>query len=77
MPYLGPIPDEVWEVLLSAWDLPIYIASNFARAQRHAVALAASIGWISNIAPDGLDYSDRWHLTHSGAQALENHSLKP
>jgi hypothetical protein len=75
VPYLGPIPPEVWEVLSQAWDAPIYIASNFAREHRHEVALAASIGWISNVKPDGLSYSPAWHLTASGALALE--TLKP
>lgn len=71
MPYLGEIPERVWEVLSQAWEQPIYIASNFARENRHEVALAASIGWISNITPDGQSYSPCWHLTFAGAHALE------
>lgn len=72
MPYLGEIPEDLWHVLQEAWDQPIYIASNFARQHRHEVALAASIGWISNVRPDGLSYSPCWHLTHAGALALES-----
>ena len=58
-------------MLDEAWECPFFIASDFARANRHAVALAASLGWISNIKPDGLAYSPCWHLTHAGALALE------
>jgi len=74
-PYLGPIPGEVWTILDHAWEAPIYIASNFAREFKHEIALTASIGWISNIKPDGRSYSPCWHLTLAGAHALEH--LKP
>lgn len=73
--YLGDYPEEIWVVLEKAWDGPIWLASDFARAYKEQVALAASLGWISSIHPGGLGYSDRWHLTLAGFQALRD--LKP
>lgn len=72
--YLGNIPDEVWEVLHKAWSAPIYLASNYAREHSPAVAFAASMGWLSNIAPDGKSYSRQWHITKEGLTALQTSS---
>lgn len=72
--YLGDIPEEVWGVLTEAWSAPIYLASNYAREHLVAVAFAASMGWLSNIAPDGKSYSRQWHITKEGLTALQPNS---
>lgn len=69
--YLGEIPDEVWEVLRQAWQAPIYLSSNYARENAVSVGFAASMGWLSTIAPDGLSYSRQWHITKEGITALQ------
>lgn len=68
--YLGPIPDEIWEVLIKAWDRPISIQSNYSREHSVAVAFSASMGWLSSIQPDGLGFSRKWHITLEGLTAL-------
>lgn len=72
--YLGPIPPRVWDILTKAWAAPIYLASNYARENSIPVAFAASMGWLSTIAPDGKSYSRQWHLTKEGLLALETSS---
>lgn len=72
--YLGPIPDQVWGVLIKAWEAPIYLASNYAREQAVAVAFAASMGWLTTIYPDGRSFSRQWHITKEGQLALETSS---
>ena len=72
--YLGPIPESVWEVLRTAWQAPIWIAGNYARAMSPDVAFAASMGWLSNIMPDGLAFSRQWHITKEGLMALQTSS---
>lgn len=69
--YAGEVPDEAYEVVEEAWRGPFAFASNFARARALGVALAASLGWISIVRPDGRTLSARWHLTASGLTALE------
>lgn len=69
--YLGDIPTEVWGVLSHAWAAPIFLASNYAREHTVSVAFAASMGWLSNIAPDGMSYSRQWHITKEGLTALQ------
>ena len=73
--YLGPIPDAVWEVLQVAWSAPIFIAGNYARSMSPSVAFAASMGWLSNITPDGQSYSRQWHITKEGLMALQTSSV--
>lgn len=34
------------------------------------VALAASLGWLTTISPDGQTYTRQWRLTAAGLQAL-------
>jgi len=61
----------VWEVLTKAWESPIYLASNYAREEAISVSFAASMGWVTTIAPDGKSYSRQWHITKEGLLALE------
>lgn len=68
--YRGEIPDEVYEVMERAWSRPFTISSDYARSNALAVAITASLGWITNIALNGLDLSRSWHLTMEGAMAL-------
>lgn len=39
------------------------------------VALAASLGWITTISPDGAQHSRRWHVTQEGLNALSHKHL--
>lgn len=66
MGYYGPLPDDMEEVLDHAWETPISVASNYARAHLTTIALAASLGWLSTVHPDGLDFTKTWHITASG-----------
>jgi hypothetical protein len=68
--YLGPIPPEVWEVVRQAWEVGIYVSSDGARVLAPYVALAASIGWISNVSLDGLSFNRVWNVTAEGVAAL-------
>lgn len=56
-----------------AWQAPIAIEANYARAHRNEIALLASLGYLSVIAPDGLTYSRMWHITAEGLYALRHH----
>lgn len=60
----------MWEILSYAWDGPFFISSNFARENTIPIALAASLGWLSNIQPDGRAFSRKWHLTAEGLYAV-------
>jgi len=68
----GNPPDTIWPVLFRAWEHPFSVSSNFARENALAVATAASLGWISNIRPDGLELSRKYHLTLAGAAVLQS-----
>lgn len=68
--YFGPLHDDLWLVAERAWVEPFSISSNFARQYAIAVATAASLGWITNIAPDGRHLSRSWHVTFEGLTAL-------
>jgi len=67
--YLGPVPPEVWEVLRQAWEVGIFVSSDGARALAPYVALAASMGWISNVSLDGLSFNRVWNATAEGVAA--------
>jgi hypothetical protein len=41
------------------------------------VALAASIGWISNVSLDGLSFNRVWNITHEGVTALSQQENYP
>lgn len=57
-------------VLSAAWETPFHISSNAAREAAIPVAFAASMGWLSNINPEGKSYSRKWHVTQEGLVAL-------
>lgn len=57
------------------WFDPPSIQSNFARERAPFIALAASLGWISIIAPDGLTLSRSWHVSHHGLVAYRNREI--
>jgi hypothetical protein len=73
--YLGPLPSEVWEVVAVAWEAGIAVSSNYAREHSAVVALAASLGWISNVALDGKTYLRHWNVTAEGVTALNHREL--
>lgn len=66
MGYFGPLPDDMEEVLDRAWTASISIASNYARAHLATLALAASLGWVSTVHPDGQEFTSAWRITASG-----------
>lgn len=58
-----------------AWYDPPSISSNYSRLHAKVIALAASLGWLTIIAPDGQSLSRSWHCTSEGLSALKNRSL--
>lgn len=68
--YTGDVPEELWAVLLHAWKRPISLQSDYARQNAMGVALAASMGLLSTIKPDGGGYTSYWHVTAAGITAL-------
>ncbi len=72
MIYHGPLTDELWLVLKTAWKSGISLQSDFARQNAMEVALAASCGWLSTVDPDGKAYRRQWRITASGITALQN-----
>lgn len=69
--YRGDYPEELWAVLQLAHSRYISVQGDHARLYAPEVALAASLGWLSNVAPDGASYSNKWRITASGLTALE------
>ena len=74
--YRARIPQGVWDVMAHVWAHPITVSSNYARERAEWVALAASLGWISTIAPDGSTHVRSWRLTKEGLMALETSTPK-
>lgn len=70
--YFGPIEEDIWSVLSHCLGSPQAVASNFARTYASAFALAASMGWLSVVEPDGQSYTRSWKVTPEGAFALRN-----
>ncbi|GJE18778.1 hypothetical protein [Methylobacterium marchantiae] len=70
--YFGPLPDDIWALLNLVQDYPLAVSSNLAREAAGTVALAASMGWISCVDPDGKGFSRRWRITPEGAFASRN-----
>lgn len=68
--YRGEYPPQLWAVLSICHERYISIQSDWARALAPEVALAASLGWVSNIDPDGLHYTKQWRITPAGLTAL-------
>lgn len=75
--YSGKLPEDTLQVLMDAWDQPIYVASNYARQHLTTVALCASLGWLSTVTPDGRDFDRRWHLTSAGFNTLSAFNKDP
>lgn len=73
--YFGEFPDGLWEIVDKAWFDPPSISSNYSRERAPLIALAASLGWISIIAPDGLSLSRSWHVTAEGLSAMRHRDL--
>lgn len=73
--YRGAYPEALWEVLRMSYDRGISVQSDFARHFAHSLALAASLGFITTIEPDGNGYNGRWRITASGLYALGNKEL--
>lgn len=68
--YLGPVPEEVWLVVRRAWEVGISVSSDGARSLSPYIALAASMGWISNVSLDGLSFNRVWNVTAEGVAAV-------
>lgn len=73
--YTGDVPAELWEVLVAVWKRPLSLQSDYSRQNSLMVALAASMGLISTVKPDGSGYTAFWHLTTSGLTALSYKDL--
>lgn len=73
--YTGDVPTQLWEVLLQAWKRPISLQGDYARQNAVGLALAASMGLLSTIKPDGSDFGNHWHVTTSGLTALHYKDL--
>lgn len=69
-PYSGDYPPQLWLVLKLAHDRYISVQGDWARALAAEVALAASLGWLSNILPDRETYDNKWRTTPAGLTAL-------
>lgn len=72
MGYFGPIPLEVWNVIEQAHGHGFTCSSNYARQYAPYVALAASLGWISNVSSDGQSFLPIWNSTAEGVNALKH-----
>ncbi len=70
--YTGPLPEDLWLVLETAWQVGIAVSSNFARHYSAEVALAASLGWVSSISLDGLAYTRTFNITAEGVSAYQH-----
>lgn len=71
--YHGDYPEPLFEILEAAHEVGgISIQSDLARAHALYVALAASIGWLSTVDPEGYQFGGRWRLTPAGLTALYN-----
>lgn len=78
--FIGHLPQDIWEVVGQAWEHPFALSGDFARQNAVMVALAASLGFISNVTPDGAGVSRRWHVTAEGLTAMrrpEAHQAHP
>lgn len=49
---------------------PYTTKSDFARQHATAVALAASLGWITTVWPCGVAYTNSWRVTPAGLARL-------
>ena len=74
VPFSGTLHATTWAVLESAWSAPLSLEGNYTRSNRFEVALLASLGYLSIIAPDGETFDRAWHITVPGLQALTHHN---
>jgi hypothetical protein len=72
--YLGELPGLIWEVLRLANENRLSVQSDLARSYAPEVALAASLGLISNVDTDYSKYMRSWRITAAGLYALEHRS---
>ncbi len=69
--YSGDFPPELWTALVLAHTTSgLAVQGDVARQLATAVALGASLGWLSTIAPNGKTYAKRWRISPAGLQAL-------
>lgn len=61
--------------MMRAWTSGVSIQGDFARTNAEDMALAASLGWISTVDPNGLAYRRQWRITVAGLSALHNKEL--
>lgn len=57
------------EVLTRAYDFPFTIQSDFARSHADVVGVAASLGFLTTILPDGTPTRE-WRVTPRGLRFL-------
>lgn len=73
--YHGPLPADIWLVLHLAWEIGMATQGDWARKFHTEVALGASLGWLSNVTPEGDQYTNRWRTTVAGLTVLQNKEL--
>lgn len=60
------------EVLTRAYQAPFALQSGFARSSAFAIAVAASLGFItSQTSPRSTTFSNTWRITEAGLRHLE------
>lgn len=64
------VNQPVRDVLLAAWTTGIFTKSNLARTHANPLAEAASRGWITTEAANGV-YGNLWLITSRGLMVLE------
>lgn len=64
--YLGPLPDDLEDVLTAVYEGGLAQAGDFTRSHITTINLLASLGFITTISPNLLDYSGRWLITVEG-----------
>lgn len=71
--YVGPVSPDALQVIATAWAMGGFsVSSNYARQYSAEVALAASCGWISTVALDGLTHDRTWRITFEGLSLLRS-----
>lgn len=74
--YTGPLTDDTWLVLKTAWKRGgIALQCDLARQYSIELALCASQGWVSTVDPDGKSYRNRWRITSSGLTMLKHKDM--
>jgi len=64
--YVGPLPEDLEDVLTAIYEGGLAQAGDFTRTHISTVNLLASLGFITTISPNLLDYSGRWLITVEG-----------